>query len=192
MEENNALKISRVVRVSVSLLLVQRSDPDIVVPEYGECGVGAYCLGGCDPVNSNSLDSCVPSPMCQSKTYNFDNLDRVVSNTKYLGDASKADWVSSGQPLSHNGQVLLTMAEGTVGTLLASTTYVWYGKIQARFSTSAGAGVVTAFILLGDSKDEIDFEFVGVELETAETNFYSQGVTNCKFQCLYLIKPPWN
>ncbi|KAK5055132.1 hypothetical protein LTR84_012880 [Exophiala bonariae] len=146
--------------------------------QYGECGVGAYCLGGCDPVNSKSLDSCVPSPQCQSKTYNFDNLDRVVSNTKYLGDASKADWVSSGQPLSHNGQVLLTMAEGTVGTLLASTTYVWYGKINARFSTSAGAGVVTAFILLGDSKDEIDFEFVGVELETAETNFYSQGVTN--------------
>jgi len=70
------------------------------------------------------------------------------------------------------------MAEGTVGTLLASTTYVWYGKIKARFSTGAGAGVVTAFILLGDSKDEIDFEFVGVELETAETNFYSQGVTN--------------
>jgi len=36
--------------------------------------------------------------------------------------------------------------------------------------------VVTAFILLGDSKDEIDFEFVGVELESAQTNFYSQGV----------------
>lgn len=105
----------------------------------------------------------------------------MVSNTKYLGDASKADWVSSGQPLIHNGQVLLTMAEGTVGTLLASTTYVWYGKTSAKFTTGAGAGVVTAFILLGDSKDEIDFEFVGVELTTAQTNFYSQGVTNCKF-----------
>jgi len=124
-------------------------------------------------------------PVCQSKTYTFDNLDRVVSNTKYLGDASKADWVSSGTPLSHNGQVLLTMAEGTVGTLLASTSYVWYGKTSARFSTGAGAGVVTAFILLGDSKDEIDFEFVGVELTSAQTNFYSQGVTNCKFRCCH-------
>lgn len=150
------------------------------MPEYGQCGVGAYCLGGCDPANSNSLESCVPAPVCQSKTYNFDNLDAVVSNTKYLGDASKADWVSSGEPLSHNGQVLLTMAEGTVGTLLASTHYVWYGKTTAKFSTGAGAGVVTAFILLGDSKDEIDFEFVGVELTSAQTNFYSQGITNCK------------
>jgi beta-glucanase (GH16 family) len=72
------------------------------------------------------------------------------------------------------------MAEGTVGTLLASTHYVWYGKTTAKFTTSAGAGVVTAFILLSDVKDEIDFEFVGVQLSTAQTNFYSQGITNCK------------
>lgn len=149
--------------------------------EYGQCGVGAYCLGGCDPVNSFSLNSCVPAPVCESATFNFDNLDRVTPNTKYLGDPSEADWVSSGQPVSYNGQVLLTMAEGTVGTLLASTHYVWYGKVSAKLTTAAGAGVVTAFILLGDSKDEIDFEFVGVELESAQTNFYSQGVTNCEW-----------
>jgi beta-glucanase (GH16 family) len=102
----------------------------------------------------------------------------LVSNTEYLGDASTADWVYSGSPLSYNGQVLLTMAQGTVGTLLASTHYVWYGKITAKFTTSAGAGVITAFILLSDVKDEIDFEFVGVELTSAQTNFYNQGVTN--------------
>jgi len=55
---------------------------------------------------------------------------------------------------------------------------MWYGKTTAKFTTSAGKGVVTAFILLSDVKDEIDFEFVGVELESAQTNFYSQGVTN--------------
>jgi beta-glucanase (GH16 family) len=146
--------------------------------EYGQCGVGAYCLGGCDPVNSFSLDSCVPAPVCQSATYTFDNLNNLAPNTEYLGDASKADWVYSGTPLSYQGQVLLTMAQGTVGTLLASTHYVWYGKTTAKFTTSAGAGVITAFILLSDVKDEIDFEFVGVELSSAQTNFYNQGVTN--------------
>ena len=149
--------------------------------EYGQCGVGAYCLGGCDPANSATIDACVPAPICQNKKYSFDNLDRIVSNTKYLGDANSADFVSSGQPLSHNGQVLLTMAEGTVGTLLATTHYVWYGKTTARFSSGAGAGVVTAFILLGDSKDEIDYEIVGTELNSVQTNFYSLGVTNCEF-----------
>lgn len=169
--------------VSYPPLRPHRLDETNVDVEYGQCGVGAYCLGGCDPVNSFGLDSCVPAPVCVDKTYTFDSLDGIVSNTKYLGDASTADWVSSGQPLAYNGSVLLTMAQGTVGTLLASTHYVWYGKTTAKFSTAAGAGVVTAFILLGDSKDEIDFEFVGVELGSAQTNFYSQGVTNCKQLC---------
>lgn len=140
--------------------------------------MGAYCLGGCDPLNSNALDSCVPAPVCESKNYKFNSLDGIVPNTQYLGDASKGDWVSSGTPVAFNNSVLLTMAEGTVGTLLASTHYVWYGKTTATFKTSAGAGVVTAFILLSDVKDEIDFEFVGVELTTAQTNFYSQGITD--------------
>jgi beta-glucanase (GH16 family) len=155
--------------------------------EYGQCGVGAYCLGGCDPKYSKSLDSCVPAPVCQSKDYTFNNLDGIVSNTKYLGDASKADWVSSGAPLPYDGKVLLTMAEGSVGTLLASTHYLWYGKVSAKLTTSAGKGVVTAFILLSDVKDEIDFEFVGVELEAAQSNFYSQGLTNCT---LTTFSPP--
>ena len=146
--------------------------------QYGQCGVGAYCLGGCDPTSSFSLAACAPAPVCKSAVYDFSTLSNLESNTKYLGDASLADWVYSGTPLPYSQDVLLTMSEGTVGTLVASTHYVWYGKVSAVMKTSAGAGVVTAFILLADSKDEIDFEFVGIELATAQTNFYNQGVTN--------------
>ncbi|KAI5310164.1 hypothetical protein KEM55_001005 [Ascosphaera atra] len=68
------------------------------------------------------------------------------------------------------------MAPKTVGTLLANNHYVWYGKISARLRSSRGAGVVTAFILMSDVKDEIDFEFVGADLKNAETNYYFQGI----------------
>jgi beta-glucanase (GH16 family) len=81
----------------------------------------------------------------------------------------------------YNDGVLLTMAPSTVGTLLMSAHYVWYGKIKATMKTSQGAGVVTAFILMSDMKDEIDFEFVGTEMSTAQTNYYFQGITDCKF-----------
>jgi beta-glucanase (GH16 family) len=148
--------------------------------EYGQCGVGAYCLGGCDPRSSFSLDSCVPEPVCQSKTFNFNNLDGITSENDYLGDATTTDWVMSGQAVTFQDSVLLTMPEGSVGTLLASSTYMWYGNVKATFKTSRGAGVVTAFILLSDVKDEIDYEFVGVELTTAQTNYYYQGIPNCK------------
>ncbi|KAK1813094.1 putative glycosidase CRH2 [Friedmanniomyces endolithicus] len=147
--------------------------------QYGQCGVGAYCLGGCNPRYSHDLQSCVAAPTCQSADYKLNSLDDVQANTVYLGDASKANWVSSGTPVVYqNDAILLTMAPNTVGTLLMSTHYVWYGQISATMTTSQGAGVVTAFIMMSDVQDEIDFEFVGVELEVAQSNYYFQGITD--------------
>ncbi|KAL7788369.1 glycoside hydrolase family 16 protein [Trichoderma ceciliae] len=145
--------------------------------QYGECGVGAFCLGGCDPRMSFSLDSCTPEPVCQSKTLTFDSkLSSIADISNYLGDPSTADWVSQGEPAYFNGNVLLTMPKNSVGTVLATTEYMWYGNVKAKFKTSRGKGVVTAFILLSDVKDEIDYEFVGVDLGTAQTNWYFQGI----------------
>lgn len=146
--------------------------------QYGACGTGAYCLGGCDPRSSFSLDSCVPGPVCQSKKYDFKNMDRITANDKYLGDASETDWVMDGQAAIYNGNVLLTMPPETVGTVLSSSTYMWYGNVKARMRTSQGAGVVTAFILMSDVKDEIDYEWVGTDLEQVQTNYYFQGITS--------------
>lgn len=148
--------------------------------EYGQCGTGAYCLGGCDPISSYSLDSCVGEPVCQSKTYKWDSLDSAALNTKYLGNASEYDWVYSGYPKLDDGNLLLTMPKNTVGTLFANNHYVWYGKISGKVKSSRGAGVVTAFILLSDVKDEIDFEWIGADLANVQTNYYWQGVLNCK------------
>ncbi|SPO03099.1 related to cell wall protein UTR2 [Cephalotrichum gorgonifer] len=144
--------------------------------QYNQCGVGAFCLGGCDPRMSYSLDSCMPAPVCESKTYKMDSMDKIVSMDKYLGDASKADWMYQGKPLEHNGNILLTMPPQSVGTVMASTSYMWYGRVKAKLKTARGRGVVTAFILYSDVKDEIDYEFVGVDLETAQTNYYFQGI----------------
>jgi beta-glucanase (GH16 family) len=128
---------------------------------------------------SNQLDSCVPAPICKSQEYSFTSLDGITPNTEYLGDSNTTQWVSSGQPVAFDNSVLLTMAPNTVGTLLASTSYVWYGKVGATLKTSRTAGVVTAFILLSDVKDEIDFEFVGTDLNSVQSNFYFQGIPIC-------------
>ncbi|KAF7550227.1 hypothetical protein G7Z17_g5859 [Cylindrodendrum hubeiense] len=107
----------------------------------------------------------------------MDSLDRVSDIGDYLGNATEADWMSSGEPVLYKGNTLLTMAKDSSGTVLSSTVYMWYGNVKARLKSSRGAGVVTAFILFSDVKDEIDFEFIGVDLETAQTNYYFQGIT---------------
>lgn len=107
----------------------------------------------------------------------FKNWKTAVSpNTVYLGDPSTADWVASGEPKQYDtSQAMLTMAQGSFGTVLSSTVYMWYGNVKARLKTSRGKGVVTAFILFSDVQDEIDYEWVGVNLEQSQTNYYSLG-----------------
>lgn len=130
---------------------------------------------------SFSLDACVPEPVCVSKTYPMSDTNGIVDVSKYLGDPTKADWVSQGTPLKYKDTTLLTMLPNTAGTVLASTVYMWYGNVKAKIKTGKDAGVVTAFILLSDVKDEIDFEWVGTELDIAQTNYYFQGIPDCKY-----------
>jgi len=109
----------------------------------------------------------------------MDSLSDVAPNTRFLGDATDVNWVSEGIPVVYeNNSILLTMAEGTAGTLLSSTHYVWYGKISATMKTSAGPGVVTAFIVQSNVRDEIDFEFVGADLQHVQSNWYWLGALN--------------
>jgi beta-glucanase (GH16 family) len=115
-------------------------------------------------------------PVCEDKSYTWENLDNTILNTKYLGDASEADWTYSGFPKIEDDNLLMTMPKNSVGTLFANNHYIWYGKISGKIKSSRGKGVVTAFILLSDVKDEIDYEWVGADLTAVQTNYYWQGV----------------
>ena len=137
---------------------------------------------------SFSLDACVPAPVCKDRSMTMDSTDSLANVKDYLGDASKADWAVQGETVEHDGGVLLTMAPNTVGTVMASTVYMWYGNVKARMKTGRGRGVVTAFILFSDVKDEIDYEWVGVDLEVAQTNYYFQGIPDCKIRPAYLVR----
>lgn len=183
------MKLSTVVLAALTALAVADDyksvscDVDNHCPEdkpccsqYGECGTGAYCLGGCDPKSSFELKSCMPMPVCKKRQSKFTSMDRIAKNTEYLGDAENFDWVYTGNLIQQNNGLLLTMPKNSVGTVLSSTDYMWYGKVSATFKSSHLQGVVSAFILFSDVKDEIDYEFVGADTNTVQTNYYWQGV----------------
>lgn len=47
------------------------------------------------------------------------------------------------------------------GVTFSSEFYMLYGRVSARIKASRVGGSITAFILMSDSGDEIDFEFLG-------------------------------
>ncbi|GKZ21732.1 hypothetical protein AbraIFM66951_003802 [Aspergillus brasiliensis] len=105
-------------------------------------------------------------------------MDNAVLYDHYLGNASEYDWVYSGYPKIKNESLWLTMPNGTTGSLYSLNHYIWYGKVSAKIKSSRTQGVVTGFILMSDDFDEIDLEWVGYNLSSAQTNFYFQGVEN--------------
>ncbi|CEP63100.1 chitin transglycosylase UTR2 LALA0_S07e02388g [Lachancea lanzarotensis] len=149
--------------------------------QYGVCGSGSYCLGGCNPRFSYNLSACMAMPICKDSQTIFNNYSSKVANQyTFLGDASANDWIYEGSIVDYNDEqaLLLTMPQYSSGAVLSSTRYMWYGKVSARMKTSHLGGVITAFIMFSSVQDEIDYEFVGANLTNAQTNYYFEGDLN--------------
>lgn len=146
--------------------------------QYGECGTGINCLGGCDPRYSYNLTACMPQPRMSSFTEAFDSTDALISQDNYLGNSSETEWVYTGYVATNDNALLLQMPNGSTGTVISSTKYFWFGKVGATMKSSHDRGVITAFITFSDVQDEIDFEFLGYNLTNPQTNYYSIGILN--------------
>ncbi|KZP33738.1 glycoside hydrolase family 16 protein [Athelia psychrophila] len=149
--------------------------------EFGFCGTGYYCLGGCNPLTSNSLTSCMPNPVCQNANHTFADNSRILPNvTMFNGNASAYDWtLDKGNIVNTNasgGELALILSQTNGGTRISSTRYLHYGTITARIKTGQWGGVVTAFITMSDIKDEIDWEFPGDATTEGQTNYFWEGV----------------
>lgn len=149
--------------------------------EYGFCGTDNFCLGGCNPFASNTMDSCKPSPICVDANHTFTDNSRILSNvTFYDGNATAHDWtLDKGFIFNTNssgGELAMILTETNGGTRLSSTRYMHYGTTTARIKTGRWAGVVTAFITMSDIKDEIDWEFPGDQVMQGQTNYFWEGV----------------
>ncbi|KAJ7510498.1 glycoside hydrolase family 16 protein, partial [Mycena galericulata] len=148
--------------------------------EFGYCGTGSlYCLGGCNPFQSNTLESCKPNPVCKSTTYTFKNESRILTNSSLnTGDATQYDWIlDGGQVNVTNGELDMLLTETNGGVRLSSTRFVHYGTITATMKTGRWNGVVAAFITMSDIRDEIDWEFPGAATTEGQTNYFWQGTS---------------
>lgn len=63
-----------------------------------------------------------------------------------------------------------------LGARLSTTRYMQYAKITVRMNAIPVNGVVTTFITYSPRKDEIDFEFVGGEKSSVQSNVFYKGI----------------
>ncbi|OUT21406.1 hypothetical protein CAS74_003524 [Pichia kudriavzevii] len=100
----------------------------------------------------------------------------MILQTDYLGNITANDFQYYGQVEDNDDSVMIKMPKKSTGGVISSNFYIWYGNVKMKFKTSHNAGVVSAAILFSQVEDEIDFEWVGSELDTTETNFYYEGI----------------
>ncbi|CEP62554.1 putative glycosylase LALA0_S05e08218g [Lachancea lanzarotensis] len=194
--------------------------------QYGQCGYGPLCMGGCDPRFSHSYESCAAIPAMYPQaipsyialggalvephedSLNFlptidavfdlpeyavleDKLDKLEDKLSERGflhysrssdmdvDSNLFDFLYSGfvkVNSSHEDSALvLGMPPDTTGSLVSSSKSFLYGKVSVEMKVARGKGVVSAMVLMSAVKDEVDFEFLGGELDSAQSNFYHRG-----------------
>ncbi|KAJ2540815.1 putative glycosidase CRH2 [Coemansia sp. RSA 1853] len=164
--------------------------------EFSPCSREGYCDANamfcmwdlCDPTKSYNATSCWQPEGCLDQTIEFDSSSDVVPIRQYSGNPNTNALVSIFEPDNskiENGKLVLDMTYDSAqdkgfGTTVHSSHSFQYGTVTARIkSASIAKGVVSAFIIRSDQVgDEIDFEWVGKDPNSVETNVFYHDILN--------------
>ncbi|KAK6358648.1 hypothetical protein TWF730_007971 [Orbilia blumenaviensis] len=61
---------------------------------------------------------------------------------------------------------------------LASTFYIMFGRVSVTMRSATGVGIVSSVVLQSDDLDEIDWEWLGGDSVTVQSNYFGKGNTN--------------
>ncbi|EEP76195.1 conserved hypothetical protein [Uncinocarpus reesii 1704] len=123
--------------------------------------VAAQIFTECDPTKK----SCPPNPALAG-TASFDMKsasDRfiIVGNSPTYGD---------------DGASFTINKQGEAPTL-QSKFYIMFGHLDVEIKAAPGQGIVSSVFMVSDSRDEIDWEWVGGNNGQVQTNFFGKGQT---------------
>ncbi|KAJ2599341.1 putative glycosidase CRH2 [Coemansia sp. RSA 1721] len=149
----------------------------------GYCNANAmYCMPfNCEPGNSYSPSSCWDTAHCVNANVNFGSSNAFAQIADYNGNPSSAAFISQFEPSNAkqaNNELEMTLVKQSDGkgfgaTVINSRAFQ-YGTVSTVMrSGCTSGGVVSSFIIRNDKVgDEIDFEFVGADKATVQTNYY--------------------
>ncbi|KAJ2596027.1 putative glycosidase CRH2 [Coemansia sp. RSA 1804] len=149
----------------------------------GYCNSNAmYCIPlNCEPQNSYSTSSCWDTAHCVKDSVNFGSSNAFAQIADYNGDPSTAAFVSQFEPSNAkiaSGELELELVKQSdgkgFGATVINTRAFQYGSVSTVMRSGCqSGGVVSSFIIRNDAiGDEIDFEFVGADKLTVQSNYY--------------------
>ncbi|RHZ83693.1 hypothetical protein Glove_88g5 [Diversispora epigaea] len=189
-------------KTSISLiigLIVFSVHVNAICEHYGsKCPQDSPCCnkGWCSSdIKFCLLDkSCYPQPPCVNHYDDFTSV-KIQKLADFSGDPNEADWTSDFTPdnsATDGNNLLLNMKLDTskknefgnyqgFGATVSSTRWMLYGTVSARIkSGSSSLGVVSSFVISNNTAltigDEIDLEWVGLNPNEVQTNYYWHGV----------------
>lgn len=113
----------------------------------------------------------------QNRFIHFDQFLISPNSTIAKQQLIQYDFLYSGHtfldPISQ--EISLRMPPRTKGSLIATTKQFLYGKCQVTLKSAKSQGVITAIVLISSVGDEIDFELLGNELTTVQSNYFHLG-----------------
>ncbi|KAJ2002244.1 putative glycosidase CRH2 [Coemansia thaxteri] len=153
------------------------------------CCVGGYCNSNaqycmpilCEAANSYSPSSCWNTAHCVKSNVVFGAANSFAQIADYDGNPAHAAFVSQFEPSNaklNNGQMEMTLVKqgngNGFGATVINTRAIQYGTVTAVMRSGCNSGgVVSSMIIRNDQiGDEIDFEFVGADKATVQSNYY--------------------
>ncbi|KAK9454199.1 concanavalin A-like lectin/glucanase domain-containing protein [Dipodascopsis uninucleata] len=127
--------------------------------------VVAQTTAGCNPL----YGTCAADPGLGTSI----DIDFTAGSSSRFNIFNGADQVSYD---STNG-LDMTISQLGQSPTLASNFYIFYGKVEVETQAAPGQGIVSSIVLLSDTNDEIDFEWIGGDTGHVQTNWFSKGDT---------------
>ncbi|KFY30331.1 hypothetical protein V494_08188 [Pseudogymnoascus sp. VKM F-4513 (FW-928)] len=120
----------------------------------------AQTTSSCNPIEQSS---CPPDPA----------LGRAISVDFTQGAVDS--FTEQGSPTYEADGVHLSVAASGNAPQLNSRFYIMFGKVSVTMKAAPGAGIVSSVVLVSDTKDEIDFEWLGGTPNEAQSNYFGKG-----------------
>ncbi len=124
--------------------------------------VAAQVTTSCQPLNT----TC-PSDPAFGMDFNF-NFNSTPNNQV---------WETTVGPVKYdatNGATFTVAKQGDSPTI-RSKFYFFFGRVEVWMKAAPGTGIISSLMLLSDDLDEIDWEFMGGNVSSAETNYFGKG-----------------